>query len=186
MKLALGIASAISLGMGISVTNVQPATAATLVLPYGTSDYIFSITPTPPSSLEVVPVVSIDPNGCPGAGCPSSFWDFGFTVDFYNQTNNLLASNSGSVSENCTPSDCSVPKPVIFSIPPDAVSFEIINDMSVGGGWLFDSASEFISAGDSQIAETPIPAALTLFATGLGVMGLLERQRKRKKSKPPA
>lgn len=162
------------------LANGQPASAATLILPYGTSEYAFAITPTLPDSLAVAPVVTIAPNGCPGVGCPNSFWDVSFTVDFYDQSTNLLASNTGSVDEDCTPSGCSAPKPGFFSIPSDAASFAIVNDVNVGGGWLFDSATEFVSAGDSQISETPIPTALSLFATGFTALRLLGWRRKRK------
>jgi hypothetical protein len=38
----------------------------------------------------------------------------------------------------------------------------------------------FASAADSSISNTPLPAALPLFATGLGGLGLLDWRRKRK------
>ena len=44
------------------------------------------------------------------------------------------------------------------------------------GGW-FDNG---INAGGVEVAATPLPAALPLFATGLGGLGLLGWRRKRK------
>ncbi len=49
--------------------------------------------------------------------------------------------------------------------------------VTVGGGavqaWAFQI---------DQVAETPVPAALPLFATGLGALGLIARRRKRKQA----
>lgn len=45
----------------------------------------------------------------------------------------------------------------------------------------FQTPTNYItSAGTFDLTPTPIPAALPLFATGLGVMGLLARRKKRK------
>ena len=48
----------------------------------------------------------------------------------------------------------------------------------------YEEAGEYgqidIGSGDATGVFTPLPAALPLFATGLGVMGLLGRRRKRK------
>jgi len=177
MKLVLGLASALSVGLVILLANAPPARAATLILPYGTSESAFSLTTPVPGNLTVAPVVLVTNTGCSGASCPSSFWDVGVTVDFFNQADNLLASTTGTVSESCTPSNCSVPTPESFSIPIDSASFEIINDVSVGGGWSFASASEFVSTG-VPLSETPIPAALPLSATGFAILGLLGWRRR--------
>ena len=52
-------------------------------------------------------------------------------------------------------------------------------NINLAGGWMFESALLFINS-DSQLSETPLPAALPLFATGLGALGLLGWRSKRK------
>jgi hypothetical protein len=44
----------------------------------------------------------------------------------------------------------------------------------------FRDDSGFMNLDDVSVTQTPLPAALPLFAGGLGVMGLLARRRKRK------
>jgi hypothetical protein len=71
---------------------------------------------------------------------------------------------------------------ILFSFGADIVA----NLYSVGSSFFLsvDDPSSFWNPGDPgtlQVTATPIPAALPLFATGLGLVGLLEWRRKRRK-----
>jgi hypothetical protein len=60
-------------------------------------------------------------------------------------------------------------------ILPDAISFD---------GIILDGSTPFFAVTDIDIefsAATPLPAALPLFATGLGALGLLGWRKKRRK-----
>jgi probable HAF family extracellular repeat protein len=62
------------------------------------------------------------------------------------------------------------------------VAYDINNSGEIVG-WGYNSQMQeqgFLLTPSSHPSETPLPAALPLFATGLGVMGLLGRRRKRK------
>jgi hypothetical protein len=67
---------------------------------------------------------------------------------------------------------------LIFSLS-SGVSANLYGD-SPGNYTLWVGNWQSITSGDLAIAQTPLPAALPLFATGLGVMGWLGRRRKRK------
>ena len=64
---------------------------------------------------------------------------------------------------------------------PTTTSLVVFSSVSVGGGWIFQSAGLLISSA-SQLSQTPLPAALPLFVTGLGALGLLGWRRKRKQA----
>jgi len=77
------------------------------------------------------------------------------------------------------------------SSPPLASNSVYINIFGNGAGYAyfnnydaFPNSNDYYAAGtnDFQLAvsETPLPATLPLFASGLGVIGLLARRRKRK------
>jgi probable HAF family extracellular repeat protein len=67
--------------------------------------------------------------------------------------------------------------------PPGATSSTAdgINDLGQIVGFYTDANDNTIGF-ETQIAETPLPTALPLFATGFGAMGLLGWRRKRKSS----
>jgi len=180
MKKIFRILSSAFLGLAIILMSELSVGAVTLAVPNGASNYDFSIMTTGSNILAVGGVVNVGTNGCPNASCPFSFWSDSFTVSMYDQAHNLLAMNNGGQFEGCSPSSCSVPTVSFFSIPSDTTSFVLSNIVSVGGGWSFESASLTITAGDAEISETPIPASLPLFVSGLGMMGLFVWSRKRK------
>ena len=62
-----------------------------------------------------------------------------------------------------------------------ATTFVPLFDQTSG---LFNSASVLVTA--SSVLETPVPAALPLFATGLGALGMLGWWRKRKNIAAPS
>jgi hypothetical protein len=158
---------------------MNAASATTLSLPEGSSQATFSIQSTYPDTLTVGPVVTIHANDCPNSHCTNAYWDVNLTVDFFGPSNNLIASDIATVWEDCTPGNCTVPKTAFFSIPTGSTGFEIFNDVTVGGGWTYNAGSEFISAKDSQIAETPIPDSIFLFAAGLFVLSVLNWRGKK-------
>jgi hypothetical protein len=53
----------------------------------------------------------------------------------------------------------------------------LVSDINSGGG---PSGAAFFATVNYDVSQTPLPAALPLFAGGLGVIGLLARRRKRK------
>ena len=63
-------------------------------------------------------------------------------------------------------------------IIPVGTAFAFLEDSAMGGDHDFNDMVVRIDAGES-CAATPLPAALPLFATGLGVMGLRGWRRKR-------
>jgi hypothetical protein len=66
--------------------------------------------------------------------------------------------------------------PVNFSISSTTSG----NAIQVSGPGFGGSASNSIGGIWTELPTTPLPAALPLFTTGLAVMGLLARRRKRK------
>jgi hypothetical protein len=68
----------------------------------------------------------------------------------------------------------------LFSIAPDVYSLDNNNN---GAYWVTTGTMRlYLEPSSLGVAATPLPAALPLFAAGLGVMGLLDRRRKRKNS----
>jgi hypothetical protein len=60
-------------------------------------------------------------------------------------------------------------------------SLVMILQTFTSGSWCADTALQCSDAGNNAVwTETPLPAALPLFATGLGALGLLGWRRKRK------
>ncbi len=51
---------------------------------------------------------------------------------------------------------------------------------SDGFGWYNNIGAIEVTINDGSLSSTPLPAALPLFATGLGALGLLGWRRKRK------
>jgi hypothetical protein len=117
----------------------------------------------------------------------------------------LIGSNStvnfaGSPSLTATPSELdfdfsatSPPQNVFYFVGNSLAApfFSVQASVTVGsftsqGGvsWnanvLSDGSAQLFFSGVAPIAETPLPAALPLFATGLGALGLLGWRRKRK------
>lgn len=68
-----------------------------------------------------------------------------------------------------------------FSAAPDSFTiFAFTNEPTSGGPLTFTSFTDLNLSAISTGHETPLPAALPLFAGGLGVIGLLARRRKQK------
>jgi len=96
---------------------------------------------------------------------------FGFGYFSYN----LIASCNGYTDPNC-PGD--LPQPPFPPVSVPAGSFTI-PDYALG----FQLAwSTGVSFGPVEVTTVPLPTALPLFATGLGVSGLLGWRRKRRQA----
>jgi hypothetical protein len=65
---------------------------------------------------------------------------------------------------------------------PEVGVLNFITPLAANGGTTFFSLEEELTAASftTQIGTTPVPAALPLFAGGLGVLGLFSRRKKRK------
>lgn len=171
------------LGIGLAFPISSFADSIFIEPPYGTSDTVFSIGFT--QSVSIAPVAFVNSNGCPGgANCPPvSFWQFDLTLNFYDQSSSLLTTETGTFGQECGPSNCNhlPPNGLGFLVPFGATSFELVNDVTVGGSWVFEGAGEQINVPDSSLnLVSPLPAALPLFATGIGGLGMLSWRRKRK------
>jgi hypothetical protein len=184
MKAAIKVVRIIAVGLFAIFAHAPPAKALTLNVPYDESNYDFSVTGPGSGSLGFGPLVNVVNHGCPGFGCESSFWDDSFTISMFDQGGSLLATDTRSVEEICSPSGCSAPTLAFVTIAPGTAYFELSNDVSVGGGWTFNSASMTIENGSEyQISETPLPGALPLLATGLGGLAMFGWRRNRKRNR---
>jgi len=72
------------------------------------------------------------------------------------------------------------------SFQSDLGSFHLLLGLnpSINNGILFDNAVGHGLGGDISFSATPLPAALPLFAGGLGALGLLGWRRKKKAAAP--
>ena len=118
----------------------------------------------------------ISNNSAPGTsfslGSSSAVLAFLFKTE---TSGNLDAANGGAIEPGLQ---------IAFSKISDSVVYALFDDGGAGPDADFNyivvriTASDFGRGGES--ISNPIPAALPLFATGLGVIGLLARRRKRK------
>jgi hypothetical protein len=182
MRVAIKVVRIIAVGLFAIFAHALPANALTLNVPNDESNYDFSITASGSGSLGFGPLVNVFNHGCPGVGCESSFWDDSFTISMFDQSGGLLAADTRSVEEICSLSGCSAPTLAFVTITPGTAYFELSNDVSVGGGWTFNSASMTIG-GEYQISETPLPATLPLVAAGLGGLATFGWRRNRKRNR---
>ena len=179
---AAAICGALSLLLFISF-NGRPANA--IPLPYGSSVLTFAVTPTVPLnvfSAGILLIVNEDACSVQSFGC---FARWSLSVEQYDQNNNWLGSTGGFLDRQCYgethPTGCfrDLGQLAFGPMYLDTTTLVVSSFISVGGGWIFESADLIIQS-PAQIAETPLPAALPLFATGLGALGLLGWRRKRK------
>jgi hypothetical protein len=68
---------------------------------------------------------------------------------------------------------------VLTSANAEQTSFYSDDEHFLAAGQLIEANYEF-----SLLQETPLPATLPLFATGLGALGLMARRRKRRTAVP--
>jgi hypothetical protein len=177
-KLNIALAAACALTLGIGSAKSSP----------GLVDGSFSVNPISPVFAGVTQVtlsgrVSIDPFAPTG----TTFEDVTiFLSDGLGNTYSSSVFGPGAGPFPSTPFSVMVtyPNPGTFS-----PQLEATGDVFVPGGFCtlepcFTPVSFdiFSSAGDVIVtaAATPLPAAIPLFATGLGALGLLGWRRKRK------
>ena len=184
MKFGRLRAAAIGGALGVISFNARPAHA--IAIPYGNSVLTFSVIPGTPHRLlfsaGIILVANEDACSPQPSGC---FARWSLSVEQYDQNNNWLGSTGESLTvsamEKRTRQDASVTLGQLAFGPMylDTTTLVVSSFISVGGGWIFKSADLIIQS-PAQIAETPLPAALPLFATGLGALGLLGWRRKTK------
>jgi hypothetical protein len=85
----------------------------------------------------------------------------------------------GDLSGTALPSS-GLPESFDFNSFPDQHHLTLVFGVSNNGALVGSSASADINLTQFSAAETPLPAALPLFATGLGALGMLGWRRKRK------
>lgn len=102
----------------------------------------------------------------PCTGCTISYqaW-IDFVVVASGSTNGAVANNSISLGN--------------LSAGSHTLTLAMLTSNASSGHFLAEFDNVLI-AGDAAVAETPLPAALPLFATGLGALGLMRWRRKRK------
>src|SRR5262249_24940007 len=75
----------------------------------------------------------------------------------------------------------SLPKSFNLADFTDATFFITQSDFLLNGGFVGNSTILFNLTNIALVSETPLPAALPLFVTGLGALGLVGLRRKRRK-----
>jgi hypothetical protein len=119
------------------------------------------------------------PPGCTGA-CTYGRTDT-ITINVFNNGGTLLASASADQFEYANQYSETHSFPIDNLIPPkDAVTAEIINlfDLDDGSGPHVFICCDLVPL-PGPPSEIPLPAALPLFATGLGAIGLMGWRRRR-------
>jgi hypothetical protein len=169
-KSHLGVCSAVAL-LATVCLPVSAAKAATFT-------YDFSITfPTgaPVSTWSGSFTLTYDPTlmgSTTGPITPSNLLT-GYGTFVYQQTNNLIR-----IGDNCNSVRCNAAGPDLavlnFTVDASGIPTPV-------GAVISDSAgNDFDTLTTVSVTLTPLPAALPLFAGGLGALGLLGWRRKRK------
>ena len=99
--------------------------------------------------------------------------DFNFSADIFQENLEFTSSTNGAEVVTIFSATLS---PV--TIQPGGIGFDA--GYSGAENVTYLSGTQPIAIGPNAVAATPLPAALPLFATGLGVMGLFSWRRKRK------
>jgi hypothetical protein len=160
-------------------------------LPVGYSDNLFQIDgSTSFLGIDINANGTRDPAIC--AFCYSIYTD-NYTVNLFNQAGALLESAKETnyfYYNKYTNSHGIGAGPVGLAVPIGTTTVEIISRLSIAGllgadGLPLSFGDLYIFGGGPITAATPLPAALPLFAGGLGVLGFLARRRMKKASSSP-
>jgi hypothetical protein len=164
----------ILLAVCVMALSAEVAHAVSLMLngvPTGHSEYAFSITTSGGQ-------ISFHGGTTQIGGANWGFVD-NTSLMLFDQNNDLLATYTTVTSIFCSPSSCA---PVIGIggglLPANTTSFIVENNLFTQG--LFDPSGFIEISGNFTVTPTvtPLPAALPLFASGLGALALLARRRK--------
>ena len=184
---------AIVIGLIGAVGSSQPSMAVTLTIDGSGTPYV-------ENGFQIDPIRIVDGNcgGASGKPCmalntneTSTLTKVGggaFTLDsfgfeFQGQPSVLtVTAFSGATLEDTIVYDAGYVKNHWYGVLPDITNITsiIFDDTGTGNIRIDDIGVSFASAGGGPGLETPLPAALPLFATGLSAMGLLGWRRKRK------
>jgi hypothetical protein len=159
-------------------------------VPVGYSDNLFHIGPTSSLGIDISALGRRDPTFCPA--CYSRYTD-NYTVNLFDQNGALLSSvnETNYLYFNMFNDSHGIGAgPVFVAVPNGTTTLEIVSRLSIAGllgadGLPLSFGDLYIFAGGPIMAATPLPAALPLFAGGLGVLGFLARRRKKKASSSP-
>jgi hypothetical protein len=142
-------------------------------VPTGNSEYEFSIT-TSGGQISFQ-------GGTTQIG--SGNWGFSDSTSLmlFDHNNDLLATYTTATSIFCSPSSCAPEIGVGGGVlPANTTSFIIENDLFTEGLSNPSGSIEILGNFTVTPTVTPLPATLPLFVSGLGVLGLLARRKKRK------
>jgi hypothetical protein len=156
----------------------------------------YQVPPTLANSFEITGTITTN-DATLGVLSTANITDWNLTVEF--STTNIQTLTPSDSTRTVTGTALSATATQLlfnFSapLPSNSLEFDSTTTPSFGVKWesfgdgkgevlAFDNtASEFTTGitGNLPIATTPLPAALPLFATGLGALGLLGWRRKRK------
>jgi hypothetical protein len=171
--------------IGIIVISCGTALASSYdgALPSGISESYFQISGASTLAVNITDMGARDPSLC--SSCTSGYTD-NFNVKFFDSTGALLSSTIATNylwSSAFSSSHGIGAGPVWMKVPNGASTVEVVSQLSVFG--LAGTGADFgtlIMSTDGSIgaAATPLPAALPLFAGGLGALGIVGWRRKRK------
>lgn len=102
-------------------------------------------------------------------GAARAYWEFNFDTPFPSHDLNLIILNPSPSSSTWT----------------DASSLTLVFGTSPGSFYnVFSTGVDYLSSGTitQELSATPVPAALPLFLSGIGGLGLLARRRKRRRA----
>lgn len=154
---------------------------------FETAQFVFSAAQYQPGDIINLGTVSLGPssNGL------DQYGDLGFGLDYFAQGAHLdlltfngmpvVEPNSGYgcnvlVDSLCPAEVAAASRAAVLSPIVEQLVFTIgTTDLDIQMAWAFADYSA-----PAELTETPLPAGLPLFATALGVMGLLGRRRKRR------
>jgi hypothetical protein len=151
----------------LSVGQLSSATAATINLSPDSFDF-GNVT------VGTTDTVALTATLTPNPGASSFFWDFGIGAPFSAAKPSSPAGNCGVNSLTCVVDVSFAPTTI------GSVTDLLVATVSENPGGVTNDIFSMSGTGVAPVSNTPLPAALPLFASGLGALGLLGWRRKRK------
>jgi hypothetical protein len=153
-------------------------------LPVGYSESLFQIGGASSLAIDINAIGTRDPSLC--SSCNSSYTD-NYTVSLFNQAGQNLetVNETNYLYYNIYTSSHGIGAgPVFLTVPAGATSLEIQSQLYIAGllgpNGLPLSTGNLSLSTNGSVSATPLPATFSLFATGLGVIILLVRNRTRR------